>query len=197
MNESTALILSICALLLVGGGLALLVTFVVLRFGVRWMRGLPGGAMGMFSGFLREKEDDSASYQAQSKPRRPNLNNVAADLDFDAAVARHAGDQKPPDPDDPPMAQRLDTNPPNIQSSVSGRIMRDGRYRRVTGETPGREKDQDFRRVGDDKPLDFEDDLPPARPLRRKRRNRRDSNQDELFGGMLDEDGDGDLDFLA
>ncbi|HLV33795.1 MAG TPA: hypothetical protein VKY59_01725 [Spirillospora sp.] len=33
-------------------------------------------------------------------------------------------------------------------------------------------------------------DTPP--PLRRRRRER---NQDEIFGGMLDEDGDGDLDF--
>jgi hypothetical protein len=33
-------------------------------------------------------------------------------------------------------------------------------------------------------------DTPP--PLRRRRRDR---NQDEIFGGMLDEDGDGDLDF--
>ncbi len=36
----------------------------------------------------------------------------------------------------------------NLNSPVNGRIMRDGRYRRVTGDTPGRKDDQDFRRAG-------------------------------------------------
>jgi hypothetical protein len=37
----------------------------------------------------------------------------------------------------------------------------------------------------------FDSNPPPA--LRRRRR--RDPNQGEVFGGMLDDDGDGDLDF--
>lgn len=200
MNDTTGLLLSVCALLLVGGGLVALVILVGVRLGWRWLRGLPAGAVGALGGMVRDEMDDvdSPAYRTQSAKRRAGLKGVAADLDFDAAVARHAKDQIPPDPDDPPMAQRLNTNPPSIESPVTGRIMRDGRYRRMTGGTPGREQDQDFRRVGDEEPLtDFKDDLPPARPLRNKRRKRRDRNQDELFGGMLDEDGDGDLDFLA
>ncbi len=36
----------------------------------------------------------------------------------------------------------------DLNSPISGRIMRDGRYRRVTSNDPDRKKDQDFRRPG-------------------------------------------------
>ena len=198
MVESVPLLLAICAFAVVAVGLVAIVGFVIIRFVLRGVGGLPTEIFGALGGILGDENAESANFQASRARRRSSggLRDMAVDLDFDAAVARHASDADAatPDPDHSVSDERLSPSPVKTQSPISGRIMRDGRYRRVTGGTPGREKDQDFRRVGDERPLpDF--DMPEVeKPLRRKRRDR---NQDELFGGMLDEDGDGDLDFLA
>ena len=36
----------------------------------------------------------------------------------------------------------------DLNSPITGRILRDGRYRRITSNDPDRKKDQDFRRPG-------------------------------------------------
>ena len=199
MNETLPLLLSVCALLVVIGGLIIVGGFLVLRFFTRGVGGLPLGILGGLIGAVREVlggdeevEEDEPLPRRHREPPPPQV----LDLDFEAAVARHAQDKTPPpNPDDPATAQGANIHLPNIQSPVMGRTMRDGRYRRVTGGTPGREKDEDFRRAGDTPLPDFDLGAPPERPLRQRRRKRRDHNEDELFGGMLDEDGDGDLDF--
>ena len=144
MNDTLMLLLSVCAVLLVVGGLLAVGGFLLIRF-------LAGGSLfealgfdGLGDLFGREQNDQAASPSRPAR-RRPNL--TPPDLDFDAAVARHAaGDAS---------AQRANLD---------------------------RQPDQS----------PFDSDPPSAPPLRKRRRDR---NEDELFGGLLDEDGDGGVDF--
>lgn len=146
MNDTLMLLLSVCAVLLVVGGLVIVGGYLIIRFvaGGRVFEALGLGGLSEMLGGERGEQVASSSPPAR---RRPTLN--APDLDFDAAVARHAADDASP--------RRVDPKQPDFPQTSSS---------------------------------DF--DPPPARS---RRRRRRDSNEDELFGGLLDEDGDGDVDF--
>ncbi len=136
MNDFGILIPT-CALALVCGGLIV----VALVLGFRFV----GGSL---PGFLGGAEEDKVQTVPRGRPR-PNLRAQADALDFDAAVARHAGENSPATPESPDFkAQRIDA------------------------------------------PAD-----PPLSDSYRRRRKRRDRNEDEIFGGMLDDDGDGSVDF--
>ena len=204
MNEALILLIAACGLAIVVVGLLVFGAYYLFRRVGLNPFGLLGGLNQIWN---NGDEGESVSYSAQTQQRpsyRRRLHDQVDSLDFDAAVERHR--QQDPDvhhsnpqmPDTPGLnASRFDVD---STSPINGRIMRDGRYRRVTGGTPGREQDQDFRRV---EGSNFELDLPPDTTSNRGkfgsngslRRKRRDRNEDELFGGMLDEDGDGDLDF--
>lgn len=197
MDANTALVLAGCGLLVVIGGLILLGAFVMYKL-------LRINVVSALLGWFMRGDDDRVPeqpYSAQLAPHRraDELRAKAAALDFDEAVAQY---QRQPNPDvnvtgTPQVAQDagLEDRPMNTSSPITGRIMRDGRFRRVTGGTPGRKVDQDFRRVeGGDPPGGYAELPPPpaSSPLRSRRRDR---NEDEIFGGKLDEDGDGTLDF--
>jgi hypothetical protein len=73
------------------------------------------------------------------------VQQAQAEQDEELQQAAHDVQQDTPEPGDhidEPIA-----GVDNIQSPVHGRWIRDGRYRRVRGGTPGRETDQDFRQA--------------------------------------------------
>jgi hypothetical protein len=181
MSDTLGILLPVCALALVCGGLLALAIYLGFRF-------VSGNLPGIFDGGSSEDDIKTTPF---GRPR-PNLRASAEALDFDAAVARHAGENSALSPEAPEYnAEKFDFD---TSSPISGRIMRDGRHRRVTGGTPGREQDQDFRRVEGGEPSPKASDLPPIdSPIRRRKRRGR--SDDEIFGGMLDDDGDGDVDF--
>lgn len=207
MNEGAILLLATCGLAIAILGLvAFGVYYLIRRTGLN-----PFGILGSLNQ-IWDGTDESGrgplNTQSTSRAtlRRRLREQARTDpLDFDAAVARHR--QQNPDlnhsapqmPDTPGLnAGKFDVN---STTPISGRIMRDGRYRRMAGGTEDREQDQDFQRVeGSNSHIE----LPPNTTSSNRgkfgssgslRRKRRDRNQDEVFGGMLDEDGDGDLDF--
>lgn len=183
MNETLGLLLPTCALALVCGGLIMLAIYMGFRY-------VGGGLPGFLGDMLGNEKDVPTLDKGRA---RPNLRAQAESLDFDAALARHANENPNLSPDAPEYnAETFDVD---SSSPISGRRMRDGRYRRVTGGTPGREKDQDFRRVEGDNPLPSDKDLPRTdSPIRRRRRSRG-SRDDEIFGGYLDNEGDGEVDY--
>lgn len=196
MNEWSGLILALCIGAVVLLGVGAVVLFLVVRFA----GALVPDWLGSLTEIFGSRDDEPTStYRPRTTTRRPNLKSKAQALDFDAALARHRHDDTPLPADDIDV-KAASINPDqfgvNPGSPISGRIMRDGRYRRVTGGTPGRERDQDFRRPEGSDPS-VKPNIPPLPdnnpPIRRKRRDNR--KQDEIFGGMLDEDGDGDIDF--
>lgn len=160
-------VLAVCAIGLVGIGLVVVVGFTVLRRWAPQLMGLLGGA----ESILGNQEPTNLPKPGESTRRRTNLRDKAASLDFDSALARHQQTPIPPSTSvqvqraTPASAPRVEQNPFS------------------NGTRPG----QPF---GQATTSPFGDDSIP--PLRRKRRDR---NQDEIFGGKLDEDGDGDLDF--
>ncbi len=208
MSELSVVLLATCGLgllcvALIGFGAFMLVRYTGL--GLSIFENF-GGIGALFGG----DEDPVPGPDAGVRGKRRRRSTVSAQranpLDFDAALARHRKDStpavsqpNPPVPDTPGLhPEMFDTN---ASSPISGRIMRDGRYRRMTGGTPGRTKDQKFRRVeADGEPpaagrpeVNIEPHVPRATsPLRRRRRDR---NQDEIFGSKLDEDEDGLMDF--
>ncbi|MBZ0300568.1 MAG: LysE family translocator [Anaerolineae bacterium] len=189
MDSTVLLLLAVCAVGIVILGVLLVFGLGFLRRWAPQLLQVLGGAGAVFA----SEEPRNKVDPLLGNHRRTNLRSKAEALDFDAALPRYRDTDVPPPAD--VSAQQVDTSPfdLNTKSPVSGRIMRDGRYRRVTGGTPDREQDQDFRRVdGGDSPFEAPN-LPDTNHARRRRR--RDRNQDELFGGQLDEDGDGELDF--
>ncbi len=192
MNDVLLLVLGVCGAVLVIGLVLLVLGFTVFRSLIPGLLDMVNNAGGIF-----ESDEPAPRTSSRTGSRRARLRKPPEPLDFEAALARHRN-EPPPAGKVTIEAQHIDSNRFGVNTStpISGRIMRDGRYRRVTGGTPGRERDQDFRRVDGSGPS-VQADLPPApKPERLRRRKRRDTrNEDEIFGGMLDEDGDGNLDF--
>lgn len=161
MNDTTLVtVCAVAALVVVIMMLAALLMIRVMRFGIF------GFASLILRAFTEPKEEaDTIGIQPQAAP--PHLDptevrSLADSLDFDAAVAKYRQEQqvegadaliepKPFVPDVPDLTPPL----PNIRTPITGRILRDGRFRRLIGGTPGRERDQDFRRPeGGDEPIE-------------------------------------------
>jgi hypothetical protein len=146
MNDLSGLIVPLCSLSIVCGGLLVIGVFLAIRFlGLQ----LPG-ILGSFNDLAADEKSDSLAFRAQaSRRRRPDLRQKAQSLDFDAAVNRQR------DYDSPIPPRPADTD------STFG----------AQGSNRSRRSDS----------------------LRRRRKSEHD--EDEIFGGMLDEDGDGSVDF--
>lgn len=171
IDANTGLVLGACGLGIVCFGVVAVMLFVVLRLTGR-------GYMEFLSVFTPAKEDkDEPNYQARS---RPNLRHIAQGADFDAAIAKNVvqDELRPTSSGFPAHAA-----PPSFSSGTP-----------VTFGQPVT-------------PPSFDDQppagLPPATPrlrnfdpLNRTRRDRNRDNysQDEIFGGILDDDGDGEID---
>jgi hypothetical protein len=117
--------------------------------------------------FAGKGQETGVIEEELKRRRRPNFRTQADSLDFDSALARYRRDQ-------PPAATRGPAAPP-----PPGR----------PGVDPRRMMDDDFR------PLSSDQSDYIARRRSAQRRRRRDPNEDEIFGGMLDEDGDGEPNF--
>jgi hypothetical protein len=174
MDAQTTIILAICGVLGVVGlvmVLGALLMYRMLRFNV------VNALMGWFM-----RGDDSTTHEepisAQTSRRRADdLRARAEALDFDKAVQQYQ--RKQPDnvtitgsPQVAPSPE-IEERPINTSSPI------DGRSHRVTK---------------NDAPGGFSE-LPAPNNTRPLRKRRRDPNPDEIFGGMLDDDGDGSVDF--
>lgn len=196
MNETLPLLLSVCAVLVVVGGLIVIGGFLVLRFLSRRAGGLPLGILGgLSSAFRSEGEEEEVDTSRPTRGRRLNVENLAASVDFDAALARQ-GDDNSTTGISAQQAQPGQQQPKRGNAGA-GRILRSGHDTpsSPSGARPATQgPDQDFQQIGEDS---SSSDLgtTPDRPLRQRRRRRRDGNEDEVFGGMLDDDGDGEFDF--
>lgn len=95
MNDPSGLIVPLCSLSIVCGGLLVLGVFLAIRFlGLQ----LPG-ILGSFNNLAADEETDSRAFRAQSSGRRrPDLRQKAQSLDFDAAVARQRDKTNPVPP---------------------------------------------------------------------------------------------------
>lgn len=151
------ILVAVCGLSLVCVGTFAVVAFIVVRTtGVRLWDAFSG--IGGIFGVLSAGEDDepelsaySDSAEQRGRHSRQSLRARAQELDFDAAIARHIGE---------------DTPPAAAQSSAAA------------PREPGTR-------------------LPTYRPTsnRRLRTQQDEDNEDEIFGGFLDDDGDGTVDF--
>ncbi len=207
MNELPVVVIAVCGLSLACIGLLVAGAFFLARFvGINFLDRM-GSISEIFGAGHADTVPTSGSPGAERRRRRSLSASQSSDpLDFDAALARHRSDQtpaviqpNPPEPHTPGLhAESFDVK---TSSPIQGRIMRDGRFRRVTGGTPGRYRAGNFKRAegGGEPPAatrpetNIEPHIPDTNsPLRRRRRDR---NQDEVFGGMMDEDGDGMIDF--
>ena len=203
MNDTTSLLLSVCAVLVVVGGLLALGAFLVLRFLARRTRGLPVGAFGALGSAFRSESAADVDAPVSGQHHRVNLRDLASGVDFDAALAR----QSDSNPTANVSAQQAQPPQPDLKRGAinSGQVLRSGH---TEPERPPDSKpvsprrpddlglDGGFQRIGGDSlPSDF--DTPPEPPLRRRRRrgDLNNEHEDEIFGGMLDEDGDGEVDF--
>lgn len=152
--------MEIVLVIVIGVGLVLLLgLYMAWRLIYRFFGGATIAAFEM----LREGEEatrdiDDDDEEGHDEPLPFDLKGeVAKDaLDFEQAVDRErleeATDDDPEghdaDPDEPYVAEEHSGVLPK-GNSIYGRRFRDGRYRRVSGGTPGRKTDQDFRRPGD------------------------------------------------
>ncbi len=157
-NSTVALVCGLTALAVVIILLVALVLLRVVRFGVF-------GFANLILRMLTEPKDE-ADVAAVQPPVAPvsgdDLRSLAGALDFDAAVEKARREQqaktsdaviepKPFTADPPPLTPTL----PDVKTPITGRILRDGRYRRMAAGTPGRERDEDFRRPeGGDEPVE-------------------------------------------
>jgi hypothetical protein len=163
MSENLSLLIPVCALALVCGGLLLVGLVLLLR--------MIGGSVPKWLGGLDRALGGDPRLDPSPPPsrRRSGERLRPEDLDFDAAVARHAEQGVITKPDSPDFsAQQFDED--------------------------SAPRDRPSRRMQSDQaPLDS--NLPPAQGPIRKRRRKRGLSDDEVFGGMLDDDGDGDVDY--
>ncbi len=176
----------LCTVLLLVGG------FVVLRFS-----GLNLGAIvDTISGASDSDPEDVEP--ERSRAGRRSLREKASDLDFDSAVAKYQG--APPAAGAPQgsraqsLAERYKSSDPGgafgAQSAPPSAPPPAGQ----PGYTPLRGSGQ-FGGQRDENFVNYDEDRRPLSPgspsgLRR----RRGSRDDEVYGGMLDEDGDGNVD---
>lgn len=179
LDANTGLILGACGLGIVCFGLIAVMLFVVLRLTGR-------GYMEFLSIFTPSKEDkDEPNYVAR---RRPDLRHIAQGADFDAAIAKNVVN----DELRPPASSGF---PAQSAPFSSGTPVPFAQGTPPPAFTPPSFTDQPSA------PAD--PGLPPATPrlrnvdpLNRPRRNRINDqySDDEIFGGLLDEDGDGQID---
>ncbi len=176
MNEFMPAILAACGFGILCVGLIVVGVLVAVRL-------LGGGLMDNL-GFLGdmlggETNDYTALPRQRGRGQRPNFRERAQMVDFDAQVA-----------------SKRQQNPPAALKGDSQSL-----ERRSAAPNEG------FQPLGGSPPPPPASTNPPAVDLgtntypdkydspRLGARRRRDRNQDEVFGGMLDEDGDGELDF--
>jgi hypothetical protein len=150
MGEISPTVLSLCGILLLVSFLIILAGFLMIRVA---RLGIFAIAMSVIRMLTSPREEPTTAHaQTVQHDLSGDLRARAQSLDFDATVARYEAQESgqpaavEPDPfvpDTPDISPR----PINPSTPIVGRIMRDGRFRRVRGGTPGREADQDFRRV--------------------------------------------------
>lgn len=189
MDTQSTIILAACgifAVILMVLALGGLIMYRMLRFNV---------VNALMGWFMRgdDKETPVDPYASQQiRHRADELRAKAEALDFDQAVAQYQRTQ----PQDVQItgAPQVAPNPPLEERPISTSSPIGGRYRRVSGadgsstsEIP--DPPSGFTRVPDVQPL------PPSPNVRPLRKPRREVNPDEIFGGVLDEDGDGTIDF--
>ena len=146
MDESTSLLLSVCALLTVVGGLVLIGGFMVYR--VLSRGGLLQGLMGAIGGLVGDDEEDESGLPLTTRSRRVDPQALADQVDFDAALARQKSDDTAFDI----SAQQASSGQQSPRPGTSGpkRVLRSGHEdsdpapTNKPARTPGREKDQDF-----------------------------------------------------
>jgi hypothetical protein len=188
LDANTGLILGACGLGIVCFGLVAGMLFVVLRLTGR-------GYMEFLSIFVPQKEDkDEPNYIAR---RRPDLRHIAQGADFEAAIAKNVvqDDLRPTTGTPPPINSGFpaQSTPPSFSSGTPVPFGQPLSPPQPPTFTPPSFNDQPPADAG----------LPPAMPrlrnvdpLNRPRSNRtRDGySDDEVFGGILDDDGDGQID---
>ncbi len=150
MTETLTLLIPICALSLVCVGLLAVAAILIMSL---LGAGLPG-VLGQMREFMGGEADDVDTFVPQTRSRRTNFRDQAADLDFDAAIARQQANK------DRLRPTRTSTPPSPFDAQSA------------------------------DDATDFS-----SPSLRRRKRRRSDYSEDEIHGGLLDEDGDGDVDF--
>ncbi len=179
MNDLMPVILAACGFGFLCVGLIVVGLFVLVRFTGSSILGNMGD-FGFISQFLNPGESDyTAPSRQRGRGQRPNFRERAQMVDFDQAVA-----------------SKRQQNPPAAIKGDSHSLQR-----------PGAAPNAGFQPQGSSRPQPPASTTPPSIDLgnrdypdkysspRLGARRRRDRNQDEVFGGMLDEDGDGDLDF--
>ncbi|NDJ61785.1 MAG: hypothetical protein GYB67_11710 [Chloroflexi bacterium] len=165
MQDNAGLILGICGLALVCVGLPLIGAFLALRLS-------GSGVLELFALMGQEAREGTAEIERSvPPPPRTDLRSVAANNDFDTALAR----------------QQIRRNP---GSAVTGRaadddLSFDAALRRQQNDSSPTGRGDRARNDGP--PRDHGD-------LRGNRRYR-DYSDDEVFGGLLDDDGDGRPDY--
>jgi hypothetical protein len=202
MQDNAPVIIAACGLATVCVGIFLVGSFLVVRFlGAdlfSFIRGLPG---------LAKEERGNVNVEAAQRQARDrgDLRARAQSLDFDAAVAQY-------DPQNSQQggtfgAQSAPRNAPPTSAPLSSGSRRPSAPSSPSGTASG------WTTAGgnslDDNTGSGSEDNPfgdvPRRRLRgdsrtsandpRLKKRRRSGNDDEIFGGMLDDDGDGSVDF--
>jgi len=90
----------------------------------------------------RRRQQQSYNIDKHNERFEAALREALENPDIERVQDPHHADPHTPEVVLPPEKET------NLNSPISGRIMRDGRFRRVTANTPGRKHDQDFRRPG-------------------------------------------------
>lgn len=159
MDDTT--LVTVCGLAALGIVIVMLVALVmlrILRFGVF-------GFANLIMRMLTEPKDeaDVAGIRAQDVPHIDpgDVRALTETLDFDAAVERARQEKQAAQSDaliepKPFIPEPPDLTPPvpNVSSPITGRIFRDGRFRRMAAGIHGRIRNKNFRRVGRGGPVE-------------------------------------------
>lgn len=203
---SPLFILSVCGLSFVCAASMGALLFGVLRFAT-------GGLSDTLGGFFGGGEDNSGAAPAEPRPamNRPDLRSRAQSFDFDQAVSQqppaadpsrfgensqlNPGGRNRPNPSTrdlnlPPRGQ-LSDNPDAMFAPPPPDFSSGSEHLPNPNSSIGRRGGRLSSRQRMDTELDFGSSGSSSSPIKR---NRRDRSQDEVFGGQLDFDGDGDLD---
>lgn len=115
MQDGSLVLVAICGLLCVAGGLLLVVAFVVARATGRTLFEAFGGIGGVFAALGGGQEDEVDLPARRDARRRPDLRARTQQLDFDAAIAqqRDPSAQAAPPPPQPPPARPAGRTPPD------------------------------------------------------------------------------------
>lgn len=105
MQDGSLVLVAICGLLCVAGGLLLVVAFAVARATGRTLFETFGGIGGVFAALGGGEEEDTDLLTRREVRRRRDLRAKAQQLDFDAAIAQQldsSAQAAPPSPQAPP-----------------------------------------------------------------------------------------------